>query len=334
MRVVAALSGGVDSSVAAQLLAARGHQVIGLFMRLASSGGSCCNLRTGAAARRVADRLGIPFIAVDYEEEFGRAVVRPALADLAAGLTPNPCVSCNGDLKFGPLLERARRMGAAALVTGHYARISRGPQGAELHEARDKDKDQSYFLWPVRRGALARLSFPLGSAPSKAAVRRRARQAGLPTSETPESQDLCFAPDGLAALLPDSPGEVVGPDGEVVGRHHGHHTVTLGQRRGLGVALGSPHYAVGKDPATNTVTVAPARPVGSRRVDLAQANWLAPPPGESAGLEARVRHRGVRLPVERADDGAIEFSERVAVAPGQSVVVYRGTRVLGGGVAA
>ncbi|MCH7493918.1 tRNA 2-thiouridine(34) synthase MnmA, partial [bacterium] len=278
MRVVAALSGGVDSSVAALRLVRGGHEVLGLFMRLMDGeGGACCNRRAGRAARRVADRLSIPFVAADYAAVFHETVVAPALADLAAGLTPNPCVSCNAEVKFGALLAQARRMGAGALCTGHYARLKAGRDGPELHESASAAKDQTYFLWPLRSADLDSVLFPLGDVKCKERVRAEALAAGLPTALAPESQDLCFAPDGLARLLAERPGAVLDTAGREVGRHRGQHTVTLGQRRGLGVALGHPVRVVAKDAQANTVTVAPGPLPGRRRVALARVNWLARP---------------------------------------------------------
>lgn len=300
---------------------------------LDGEGGACCNRRAGKAARRVADCLGIPFVAADYAAVFTASVVEPALADLRAGLTPNPCVACNAAVKFGPLLAQARRMGAQALATGHYARLAASPAGWEMHEAAAAAKDQTYFLWPINRADLGEVLFPLGDAAAKGEVRAEAEAAGLPTAQTPESQDLCFAPDGLAALLESRPGPVVDMAGREVGRHRGQHTVTLGQRRGLGVALGRPVRVVAKDAAANTVTVAPEAPAGRRRVALARANWLAAPPGRRKGLEARIRHRGRRLPLAAASRSEVEFAAPVAVAPGQSVVVYKGSRLVGGGEA-
>lgn len=336
MKIVAALSGGVDSSVAAQRLVKEGHEVIGLFMRLTEGeGSSCCNIRTGQTARRVADELKIPFMAVDYSESFKKNVIDHALDNLNNGLTPNPCVECNRKVKFEELLGQAKRMGAQALATGHYSKIFKNKNSYEMHEADSQEKDQSYFLWPTLENSLKEIIFPLGDVEDKAIVREEALQGGLPTAETPESQDLCFAPEGLTKFLgKEDPGDLLDLKGRVIGQHKGHFTVTLGQRRGLGgVALGKPVYVVKKDHKTNTVTVGDKDSFSKREVCLTRVNWLSDPEKFSKKVSGRIRYRGKKRDIKKISNNKIIFEDPMTVAPGQSVVVYCGTRVIGGGVA-
>ena len=336
MKIVAALSGGVDSSVAAQRLVKEGHEVIGLFMRLTEGeGSSCCNIRTGQTARRVADELKIPFMAVDYSESFKKNVIDHALDNLNNGLTPNPCVECNRKVKFEELLGQAKRMGAQALATGHYSKIFKNKNSYEMHEADSQEKDQSYFLWPTLENSLKEIIFPLGDVEDKAIVREEAFQGGLPTAETPESQDLCFAPEGLTKFLgKEDPGDLLDLKGRVIGQHKGHFTVTLGQRRGLGgVALGKPVYVVKKDHKTNTVTVGDKDSFSKREVCLTRVNWLSDPEKFSKKVSGRIRYRGKKRDIKKISNNKIIFEDPMTVAPGQSVVVYCGTRVIGGGVA-
>lgn len=330
--MLVALSGGVDSSVAAWRLVKEGHEVGGVFLKLMQGDGSgCCNLRSAEAARAVATELGIPFFALDYADAFQKGVIEPALKGLREGMTPSPCADCNGVVKFGALLEQARRMGVEQLATGHYARREEGKSGVELHEAANTKKDQTWFLWSTPKPALEKILFPLGRDISKGDVRQEAARVGLPTAETPESQDLCFAPQGITALLEENEGEVLDLEGLVVGKHRGQHTVTLGQRRGLGVALGQPVYAVGKNAQKNTVTVGPYGAGARNEVPLTSVNLISRCRG--GGLEARIRHRGKRHKVEEFDGTTVRFTQPIVVAPGQSVVIYKGTRVVGGGCA-
>ena len=336
MKIVAALSGGVDSSVAAQRLVKQGHDVIGLFMRLTEGeGSSCCNIRTGQTARRVADELKIPFMAVNYSESFKKNVIDHALDNLNNGLTPNPCVECNRKVKFEELLDQAKRMGAQALATGHYSKIFKNESSYEMHEADSQEKDQSYFLWPTTRESLGEIIFPLGDVEDKAVVRKEALEGGLPTADTPESQDLCFAPEGLTKFLgKEDPGDLLDMQGKVIGQHKGHFTVTLGQRRGLGgVALGKPVYVVKKDHKTNTVTVGDRDSFSKKEIYLTRVNWLTDPENLSVQPSARIRYRGKKRPIKNISNNKIIFEKPLTVAPGQSVVVYFGTRVIGGGIA-
>lgn len=336
MKIVAALSGGVDSSVAAQRLIRQGHDVIGLFMRLTEGEGSaCCNIRTGQTARRVADRLNIPFMAVDYSESFRKNVIDHALNNLDNGLTPNPCVECNRKVKFEELLGQAKRMGADALATGHYGKIFKENNEYQMHEAKSQKKDQSYFLWPTSKQSLSEIIFPLGDVEDKSIIRKEALDGGLPTAKAPESQDLCFAPEGLVKFIgKEEPGDILDLKGNVIGEHKGHFTVTLGQRRGLGgVALGKPAYVVQKDHKSNTVTLGDRDHFSKRKINLERVNWLTDLNALPEGLSARIRYRGSKRPVQKIEEQKIIFSEPVTVAPGQSIVVYLGTRVIGGGVA-
>lgn len=336
--VVVAMSGGVDSSVAAGLLAEAGHRVVGVHMRLHDAdpkgAGHCCGLDDAMDARRVAAQLGIPFHVLDLREAFRRAVVDDFARAWRDGITPNPCVACNGVLKFDVLWKRARALGAEALATGHYARV--GPDG-ELRAAVDEDKDQSYFLWPVRREVLKSVWFPLGGL-TKPEVREHARRLGLLTAEKAESQEICFLPDGdraglLQASHPEvSPqGEVVHEDGRVLGSHQGYWRFTVGQRRGLGVAAGAPLYVHAVDASRRRVVVGGRSGLMHRGLEAGGLVWGREPSPEQV-LQVRIRHRGERVP-GRVDGGRVTLERPVwAVAPGQSVVFYDGDEVLGGGV--
>jgi tRNA-specific 2-thiouridylase len=347
--IVVALSGGVDSATVAGLLVEQGHRVVGVSMRLydargtaASSGGRCCGPRDLEDARRVCAHLDIPFYVANYEAEFRARVVDDFVGAYASGRTPNPCVRCNQHIKFTPLLRRARALGATALATGHYARIVDGPDGAPaLARARDAAKDQSYFLFNMPRAALGAVRFPLGEL-TKDEVRAHARRLALPVADKPESQEICFVPDGdyaafVAARAPASGGEVVDESGRVVGAHDGVHRFTVGQRRGLGVAAGAPRYVVGVDALTRRVTVGPPEALDRRTIALDEVQWpaYAPTAPLRAAVQIRYRHRPGSAWVRPLDDGAraevtFDAPER-APAPGQAAVFYDGDRVVGGG---
>ncbi len=345
MRIVCAMSGGVDSSVAAALLHEAGHEVIGVHMKLHESSGSeaghCCGLDDALDARRVADRLKIPFYVMDLQTAFKEAVMDDLVNQYAAGMTPNPCVQCNGVLKFHVLLRRAMALGAEAIATGHYARTEDG----RLFAATDKDKDQSYFLHPVKADALRRSRFPLGGM-SKPEVREHARRFGLVTAEKPESMEVCFIPDDDHARFVkearpelDGAGEIVDETGKVLGRHDGYFRYTLGQRRGLGLA-GGPWFVVQIEPGTRRVVVGAESRLLAHEVEVRGANWFQPADAvRGRELFARVRHRGALAPCTIEAEEGQPGHARVrllaplrAVTPGQSLVVYDGDEVVFGGL--
>ena len=345
-RVVVGMSGGVDSSLAAALLVEQGCEVIGVTMHLAGSGSRCCSLDDADDARRVAEQLGIRFYVANYTREFHDEVMLPFADAYLAGRTPLPCATCNSRFKFDHLLARARALGASEVATGHYARIGLDPASGRrtLCAARDLAKDQSYFLFGLGPAQLACARFPLGEL-SKREVRERARALGLATADKPESQELCFVPDGdtagaverlRPARLPGA-GEIADETGAVLGRHAGIHRYTVGQRRGIGIAGSQPLYVTAIDAPRNRVIVGGAPALTARGADVERVSWIA---GEApAGpFEARVRirhrHEGAPARVEPGVDGAVRiaFHEPVrALAPGQAAVFYAGDRVLGGG---
>ncbi len=352
-RVVVAMSGGGDSATAAGLLVRAGHQVVGMTMRLydargtTAARGRCCGPRDIEDARRVADALAIPFFVIDLEEAFSRAVVDDFVETYLAGATPNPCVRCNQHIKFSPLLARARAVGAEVLATGHYARLAAGPDGAPaLHRAADADKDQSYFLFSMPAAALSAVWFPLGGL-VKGEVRAVAAALGLPNAAKPESQEICFVPDGdhagfvaRAALrrgrtLP-AEGDIVDQAGAVLGRHGGVHRFTIGQHRGLGnlrgVAPGDRRFVTAIEPERGRVVVGDRGRAARREVWIDEARWLGP---RAESLAVQVRHRGEPLAATVEDDGGrvrVRFTGDGAVAaPGQAAVFYDGDRVVGGG---
>lgn len=348
-RWLVAMSGGVDSSVAAALLARDGRDVVGVTMDLGSGSGAavgpsrrCCGLPDADDARAVARALGIRHYTADYRRAFHEAVIEPFVAAYARGRTPIPCVACNRVLKFDLLLRRARALGAAGVATGHYARVAPGPDGAPaLYRARDRAKDQSYFLFDLPRATLDCVEFPLGGL-VKSEVRAIARGLGLVTADKPESQGICFIPDGdvrpaLERLgLRREPGDVVDPTGRRVGVHDGAAGYTQGQRRGLGLADG-PWYVREVQPRHNRVVVDRRAALERDRVDLEAATWMdgAPPRG---GVRVQVRHRHQSAPARvesgRGGRARIRLERPVwAPAPGQAAVVYDAAdeRVLGGG---
>jgi tRNA-specific 2-thiouridylase len=343
------MSGGVDSSVAAWLLAREGYELVGLFMRNGvhvkegeERRKSCCSVGDARDARMVAAGLGIPFQAVDLADEFG-AIIRYFLAEYSAGRTPNPCAVCNRDLKFGRLFAFADELGADFVATGHYARIERESGSARPRVLRglDRDKDQSYQLFCVHEANLARTLLPLGGL-AKPAVRRLAAEAGIRTAEKPDSQEICFVPgNDYRALLAEHevelhPGRLVDTAGRELGRHAGTEHFTIGQRRGLGVAAGVPVYVVRIEPGSGTVVLGTAEECGSRALVAREANWIGfdPPAGPfRAEVQIRYRHAAVPATVECAgEELRVEFdAPEVAVAPGQGAALYHGERLLGGG---
>ncbi len=346
MRVAALMSGGVDSAVAAARLLEAGHTVVGVTMRLrppAEHAGAktCCGLDETHDARRAAAVLGIPHYVLNCEEEFSRAVVDYFVTEYQNGRTPSPCMACNHALKFDSMLTRAHHMGCEAVATGHYARVQVDSGGhAHLLRGRDEFKDQSYFLAGVRAEALTRVLFPLGDW-TKADTRAEARRRGLPVAEKPESQEICFVPDDyrrfLAGRLEGRPGAILDPAGRVVGEHPGYWHFTVGQRRGLGVAAGSPLYVASVDAATNTVAVADRAGLLARALVADRVNVLSPLPS-GAAVQVKIRSRSplASARVFFEDDRArVTFDSPVsAVAPGQYVVWYVGDEVCGSAVIA
>jgi tRNA-uridine 2-sulfurtransferase len=348
--VAVALSGGVDSATAAALLVEQGHRVVGLTMRLYDASGTraavgrCCGPRDLEDARAVAAHLGIPFYVLDVAAEFRARVIDDFVETYLAGATPNPCVRCNQHIKFTPLLDRARALGAEVLATGHYARLEPADDGAvRLRRGHDRDKDQSYFLFSMPPEALAAVRFPLGGL-SKDEVRRRAAGFGLPNAGKPESQEICFVPDGdhagfvaraaLARGRPVEPGEVVDHDGRILARHDGVHRFTIGQRRGLGAAAGAPRYVQRLEPRGGRVVVAPREACERRDLEIGELRWLAPAPAARFRAEVQIRHRGRPLPAAVEIDGArasLRLDAGTIAAPGQAAVLYDGDTVLGGG---
>jgi tRNA-specific 2-thiouridylase len=353
------MSGGVDSSVTAALLHAQGYDVVGVTLQLYDHGAAAGRSRTCCAgqdiydARRVADRLDIPHYVLDYESRFRREVIDDFADAYARGETPIPCVTCNQTVKFRDLVATARDLGADALATGHYIRRVSGRDGPELHRAVDAARDQSYFLFATTRAQLDYLRFPLGDLP-KAEVRMLARRYGLATADKPDSQDICFVPDGRYAALVErlrpgaaEPGDIVGLDGTVLGRHDGIIQFTIGQRRGLGiggrreVADGDDAalYVVRLEPATRRVVVGPRAALAVRRVPIGRLNWIGAGDGPpSGGMDVSVRVRSTQPPVSGrlfGVAGGVATVELAAaqfgVAPGQAAVLYDGSRIVGGG---
>jgi tRNA-specific 2-thiouridylase len=350
MRVLVAMSGGVDSSVVAGLLHEAGHEVVGVTLQLydhgATSGrkGACCAGQDIHDARRVADRLGIAHYTIDAEERFARSVIGAFADGYAAGETPVPCIACNQTVKFGDLSVLARDLGAERLATGHYVRRLDGPDGAELHRAVDGARDQSWFLFATTRDQLATCLFPLGEMADKRAVRDVAQRLGLGVAEKPDSQDICFVPSGgyadvVGRLRPDAleAGEIVTANGLVVGRHDGIARYTVGQGKRLGDAAvldGDRQVVVATEPARRRVVVGP-RGIGTRDVSLRDVNWLmaSPRPEMRCGVKLRARD-ALRQAVVRVEAGvtSILLEEPALPAPGQACVFYDGDRVLGGGI--
>jgi tRNA-specific 2-thiouridylase len=349
--VLAAMSGGVDSGVAAALLAERGHEVTGVTLKLWCYGTSpvaeraCCTLEAIEDARRVARAMGFPHFVVEAEDVFRTRVLQPFLDDYASGRTPYPCALCNQHLKFGDLVSRMELMGAERLCTGHYARIERAPDGScALLRARDPAKDQSYALALIPYAVLPRVEFPLGGL-EKREVRAHAARLGLSVWDKPESMDLCFVPDGdYAGFMRDklgetrgtAPGAFVDTSGRTIGEHAGIARYTVGQRRGLGLPSAERLYVIGVDARANTVTVGPRAALECEGLITGPMNWLVPaPPLAGARVEAAIRAHHAPAPARAfpAADGTAEIRferPQLAVTPGQLCVLYDGDRVLGG----
>jgi tRNA-specific 2-thiouridylase len=347
-----AMSGGVDSSVAAALLVEQGHRVVGVTMKTfcysesSSTSKTCCGLDGILDARRVASVLDIPHYVFDMEEAFTAAVIDDFVAEYVAGRTPNPCVRCNSNTKIPDLLRRGRMLGCEYIATGHYARSVQPAHGAiQVLRGRDLAKDQTYFLWGVPRDVMDRLRFPLGEL-TKPEVRAYARRLGLVTADKPESQEICFVPnDDYASFLAQRlgaghpslrGGELVTADGAVVGEHGGYARYTVGQRKGLGGGHGRALYVIGVRAAENQVVVGTREQLYADRVALRETNWLEPAPAVGESVRVQLRHRAadVAAVVEAATGETTTLRlepPQAAVTPGQSGVVYRGTQLIGGG---
>jgi tRNA-specific 2-thiouridylase len=359
--IAVAMSGGVDSSVVAGMLARRGERVIGLTMQLwnqrrlpelatGASSGRCCSLDDVYDARHVAQHLGIPYYVVNFEQRFERQVVKPFIDEYLAGRTPIPCTLCNNFIKFDQFLEMAEGVGAERIATGHYARIDWNAESGrwEMRRSADRSKDQTYFLFGLTQAQLARTLFPLGGF-QKPEVRELARELGLPTAEKPDSQEICFVPNGDYAAFIDAyfreqgiapsdvSGELVTTDGRVVGEHSGVHRFTVGQRRGLGVAAGEPLYVIATEPATRRVVIGRNDDLLRSTARVAGVNWIsiaAPGAPVRASVKIRNKHGAAEASLTPLDETRVEirFEEpQRAVTPGQGAVFYSGDLVLGGG---
>lgn len=348
-RIVAALSGGVDSAVAAARAVDSGHEVIGVHLALSRSraalrNGSrgCCTIEDSHDARRIADMLDIPFYVWDLSDAFERDVVDDFVAEYEAGRTPNPCIRCNESIKFAAVLERAVALGFDGVATGHYAHIIEGPDGPELHRGIDPDKDQSYVLGVLGRDLLNRALFPLGDS-VKDDVRREAAERGLLVARKPDSHDICFIADGdtagfLRERLGERPGTFVDESGDVVGEHEGAYAFTVGQRRGLHLGVpaadGQPRFVLAIEPVSGTVTVGPKDRLAVTTIDTAPPRWAGKPfeVNKSAACSAQWRAHGQPCPATALWDGdrmRIALAEPAhGVAPGQEVVLYDGTQVI------
>jgi tRNA-specific 2-thiouridylase len=349
-KVVVAMSGGVDSSVAAALLKEQGYQAIGVTMQLWPSEGStkdderfggCCGTHAIADAQRVAQALDIPHYVMNFREVFARKVIADFCQEYQRGRTPNPCIRCNHYVKFGALLERANELGADFLATGHYARIEKADERYVLKKGIDSAKDQSYVLYVMTQDQLKRTLMPLGNL-TKKRVRQIAREFNLPVAEKRESQEICFIPDDdyprfLASYVRAEPGTIIDRKGNILGEHQGIIYYTVGQRRGLGISAGEPLYVLAIDPERNAVIVGQRDGAYGDELIAAEVNWiLADAPTQPITVEAKIRylHKEARATVTPLEDGKahVRFAQpQMAITPGQAVVFYRGDAVVGGG---
>jgi tRNA-specific 2-thiouridylase len=347
MKIAVAMSGGVDSSVAAALLQAHGHEVVGVTLQQWPRGdteesakhGGCCSLNAVEDARRVASLLGIPYYCWNLEKEFGERVIEPFHRDYLEGRTPNPCVRCNAFVRFDLMLGRVLELGFDRLATGHYARIVNGRDGPELHTAVDEAKDQSYMLYHLDRNRLARIVFPLGGM-TKPEVREHAREFGLPVANKAESQEICFVPRGetaryLADRLPVRAGAVVDSVGRELGTHRGAPLYTVGQRSGFGdLAEAGPWYVLHVDAPANRLVVGRKEELGVRNVELRDVSFVGGSAPERVRCEARLRYHAPAIAGEYEAGRLVLDEPFLGAAPGQAAVLYSGSRVLGGGIIA
>jgi len=355
-RIAVAMSGGVDSSVAAYLLKNQGLDPLGISMQVwdyRNNGGSCtratcCSPDDFTDARRVAGRINIPYYVFDFEKTFEREVISKFVRTYESGQTPNPCVDCNSKVKFLELRNRAKALGCSAVATGHYAQVKHTDTGSHLLRGVDSDKDQSYFLYGLKQSELAQTLFPVGHL-TKPEVREIAKEAGLPTASKPESQDICFVSGTVAEFMkrrgvPARKGNILNKRGEILAQHDGIHTYTVGQRRGLGVGGSEqPLYVTEIDSATNSVVVGPAEELERDCYIVSQVNWINPTlskEGLKTGInciaQMRHRHKGVPVKIEPIDNSTVRViftGEFATVSPGQAAVFYdeSNTEVLGGG---
>ncbi|MBI4126662.1 MAG: tRNA 2-thiouridine(34) synthase MnmA [Deltaproteobacteria bacterium] len=350
-KVLVAMSGGVDSSVAAVVLKEAGFEVIGASMHLTSchrpTDRSCCSALDRLDAKRVCETIGVPYVSLDYRERFKRDVIEPFIRDYAQGRTPIPCVQCNSELKFSALFDEMEKLGATSVATGHYARVDHDAEGRyRLLRGHDRVKDQSYYLYALTQKELSRLKLPIGDL-EKRDVRELARRFGLVTAEKPDSQEICFVTNGdyvsfleesAADRLPHG-GHFVDRDGKVLGRHEGIYAYTIGQRRGLGMTFGKPMYVLEIRPATNEVVLGSDDDLLADTMTVEKVSWMHPAFADTCGegmeVQIRAQHRAAsaRVVVETARKVRVTFAEpQRAIAPGQVAAFYRGEEMLGGGV--
>jgi tRNA-specific 2-thiouridylase len=347
VKVAVAMSGGVDSSVAAALLQAQGHEVVGVTLQQwprdeteeSAKHGGCCSLSAVEDARRVASLLGIPYYCWNLEKEFGERVIEPFHRDYLEGRTPNPCVRCNAFVRFDLMLDRVLSLGFEKLATGHYARIVAGDHGPELHTAVDPAKDQSYMLYHLDRERLARIVFPLGGM-TKREVREHAREFQLPVADKAESQEICFVPRGetaryLAERLPVRAGAVVDSTDREIGTHRGTPIYTVGQRSGFGdLREAGPWYVLKIDAPSNRLVVGRKEELAAREIELREVSFIGGPIPETVRCEARLRYHAAPI-AALYESGRLMLDEPfLGAAPGQAAVLYSGSRVLGGGIIA